>query len=59
MRSHLAEAFKIFVTEDEETAKKMIEFLKKSRFGRATFLPLTSVAKPQEFKILDALKEME
>ncbi len=45
------------VTEDEETAKKMIEFLKKSRFGRATFLPLTSVAKPQEFKILDALKE--
>lgn len=45
------------VTEDEETAKKMIEFLKKNRFGRATFLPLTSVTKPQEFKILDALKE--
>lgn len=45
------------VTEDEETAKKMIEFLKKNRFGRATFLPLTSVTKPQEFKVLDALKE--
>lgn len=45
------------VTEDEETAKKMIEFLKKNRFGRATFLPLTSVIKPQEFKVLDALKE--
>ena len=31
------------VTEDEETAKKMIGFLKKNHFGRATFLPLTSV----------------
>ena len=31
------------VTEDEQTAKKMIEFLKTNRFGRATFLPLTSV----------------
>ncbi len=45
------------VTEDEETAKKMIEFLKKNHFGRATFLPLTSIAKPQAFKISDALKE--
>jgi chromosome segregation protein len=31
------------VTEDEETAKKMIRFLKQNRYGRATFLPLTSV----------------
>ena len=31
------------VTEDEETAKTMIAYLKKNRFGRATFLPLTSV----------------
>lgn len=31
------------VTEDEETAKQMIAFLKKNRYGRATFLPLTSV----------------
>ena len=31
------------VTEDEITAKKMIAYLKKNRFGRATFLPLTSV----------------
>ena len=38
------------VTEDEETAKAMIEFLKKNRFGRATFLPLTSITKPQEFR---------
>ena len=31
------------VTEDEETAKAMIEFLRKNRLGRATFLPVTSV----------------
>ncbi|MCM1492343.1 MAG: chromosome segregation protein SMC, partial [Muribaculaceae bacterium] len=31
------------VTEDEDTAKKMIAFLKENRLGRATFLPLTSV----------------
>ena len=31
------------VTEDEKTAKDMIAFLKKNHFGRATFLPLTSV----------------
>ena len=35
------------VTKDEQTAKAMIEFLKKNRFGRATFLPLTNIkAKP-------------
>ena len=45
------------VTEDEETAKKMIGFLKKTRAGRATFLPLTSITHPQEFKNSDALKE--
>ena len=32
------------VTEDEMTAKKMIDFLKANRLGRATFLPLTSVS---------------
>lgn len=31
------------VTEDEETAKQMISYLKQNRYGRATFLPLTSV----------------
>lgn len=45
------------VTEDEETAKSMIAFLKSSRAGRATFLPLTSIKNPQEFKNADALKE--
>lgn len=32
------------VTKDEATAKKMIAYLKENRFGRATFLPLTSVS---------------
>ncbi|MCM1143385.1 MAG: chromosome segregation protein SMC [Blautia sp.] len=45
------------VTENEETAKKMISFLKQTRSGRATFLPLTSIKEPQEFKNTDALKE--
>ncbi len=45
------------VTDDEETAKKMIRFLKENRLGRATFLPLTSITKPQEFKNPDALSE--
>ena len=31
------------VTDDENTAKAMIEFLKKNRYGRATFLPLTNI----------------
>ena len=43
--------------EYEETAKKMIFFLKKNRFGRATFLPLTSIIKPQAFKTPEVLQE--
>ena len=45
------------VTDDEETAKRMIRFLKENRLGRATFLPLTSITNPQEFKNPDALSE--
>jgi len=45
------------VTDDENTVKKMIAFLKKNRFGRATFLPLTGIAKPQEFKTPEVLEE--
>ena len=33
------------VTDNEATAKRMIDFLKKNRFGRATFLPLTAIRK--------------
>ena len=37
------------VTEDEDTAKRMIEFLKRNKFGRATFLPLTSIGNKNFF----------
>ncbi len=31
------------VTEDEQTAKDVIEYLKKNKLGRATFLPITAI----------------
>ena len=31
------------VTEDEETAKDMIDFLRENRLGRATFLPMSAI----------------
>lgn len=45
------------VTKDEQTAKKMITYLKQNRFGRATFLPLTSVNGRGGIKTPEALKE--
>ncbi len=45
------------VTDNEETAKKMIAFLKAEKGGRATFLPLTSIKNPQEFKTPEVLDE--
>ena len=40
------------VTDNEETAKKVIEYLKENKLGRATFLPITSIGdgrgKPDE-----------
>ena len=45
------------VTEDEDTAKEMIAYLKQNRYGRATFLPLTSVGKKQFQVNEQALKE--
>ncbi len=45
------------VTDREETAKKMIAFLKRERAGRATFLPLSGLAKAQEFRNTAALRE--
>jgi chromosome segregation protein len=32
------------VTDNEETAKRLIEYLKRDKLGRATFLPLTSIS---------------
>ena len=45
------------VTDNENTAKSMIEFLKKNRYGRATFLPLTTVKGSSSFSKPEVLKE--
>ena len=45
------------VTDNEQTAKEMIEFLKKNRYGRATFLPLNSISQRGEFTQRGALNE--
>ena len=44
------------VTDNEQTAKSMIAFLKENKFGRATFLPLTAM-KAQDFSQKGALSE--
>ena len=44
------------VTDNEQTAKSMIAFLKENKFGRATFLPLTAM-KAQDFSQKSALNE--
>ena len=44
------------VTDNEQTAKVMIEYLKKNRYGRATFLPLTNM-RSNSFQNPAALKE--
>ena len=36
------------VTDNENTAKYLIEYLKRGHFGRATFLPLTSMNRRAE-----------
>ncbi len=45
------------VTDSEQTAKQLIEYLKKNRYGRATFLPLTSVSGKGGFSQTAALSE--
>ena len=45
------------VTEDEETAKRMIVYLKQNKYGRATFLPLTSMQGGSELRQPEALNE--
>ncbi|MBS6195000.1 MAG: chromosome segregation protein SMC [Clostridiales bacterium] len=44
------------VTDNDQTAKYMIEFLKRNRYGRATFLPLTNMRR-SSFANTAALKE--
>ena len=45
------------VTDNEDTAKRMIAFLKTNKFGRATFLPLTSMHGSGGIRNPEALKE--
>ena len=45
------------VTDTENTAKELIEYLKKNKFGRATFLPLNSIANRTGFNNEAVLKE--
>lgn len=43
------------VTEDEHVARDMIQYLKKNRFGRATFLPLTTVTPKKDNPFRDEI----
>ena len=45
------------VTDTEETAKDLIEYLKKNKFGRATFVPLSAVRESKDLKDIPILKE--
>ena len=45
------------VTDNENTAKNLIEYLKKGKFGRATFLPLSSLANRTGFNNERVLSE--
>ena len=45
------------VTSDDDTAKRMIQYLKQNKFGRATFLPLTSIKPFGNFQKQDVLNE--
>lgn len=45
------------VTDNETTAKSLIEYLKKNKFGRATFLPISSIANRTGFNNERALNE--
>ena len=45
------------VTDNEDTAKRMISFLKQNKFGRATFLPLTNMNNSNILQNAAVLKE--
>lgn len=45
------------VTDTENTAKELIEYLKRGKFGRATFLPLSSIANRTGFNNERVLSE--
>ncbi len=45
------------VTDNETSAKTLIEYLKKNRLGRATFLPISAVRGGEKFPRPEALRE--
>ncbi len=45
------------VTDSEQTAKQLIEYLKKNKYGRVTFLPLTSIGQRGDFSQPEVLRE--
>lgn len=45
------------VTDTEETAKRQIEYLKRNKFGRATFLPLSGISGKGSISSPQVLKE--
>lgn len=45
------------VTTDEKIARNLIQFLKQNKYGRATFLPLTSIGNSGGFSKPEALQE--
>ncbi len=53
----LGSGIRNIVTQDEETAKRMIAFLKQTKGGRATFLPLDGIKNAQSFQPRQALAE--
>jgi chromosome segregation protein len=48
---------KNIVTDNETTAKKMIEFLKANKLGRATFLPVANISEARKFEQTEVLRE--
>jgi len=53
----LGGSIQTIVTDNDETAKRMIAYLKKNKFGRATFLPLTNCHEQSTFNNKRALQE--
>lgn len=59
----LASSIQHIVTNNEETAKRLIDFLKKNNLGRVTFLPLTSIQKKiikdHELRIIEKFDDVK
>lgn len=53
----LGQTIQNIITKDEVTAKDLIAFLKKNKYGRATFLPLTNISSGRSLHNHEALKE--